>query len=216
MAAAFAVCWGLSRHGVRSGQLLSELWSRYNYEGGGSGTAERGEGGRVEDGQGGGGGSGAGFCHYSLFLVSLTLSLSVSLVKLFLVSQIPCFFYCVDLIWFGSWFVMVSSGSTSRTQKMIRGFPGEGELRWTDGRMDREGGMAFCVDLLAFRQGMDGGHSKVWPGGERKTRDWRGQERRRVVDKIWEGLVVTRETRSNGGLVLSSFALSFSLGFAEH
>lgn len=48
---------------------------------------------------------------------------------------------------------------------------------------------------------MDGGHSKVWPGGERKTRDWRGQERRRVVDKIWEGRVVTRETRYNGGLV---------------
>lgn len=74
------------------------------------------------------------------------------------------FFYCVDfdLVRFAVCYGVVREyiAHTQNDSRLSRWT----ELRWTDGRMDREGGMAFCVALLAFGQGMDGGHSKVWPG----------------------------------------------------
>lgn len=181
-----------------------------------------GEGGvRVEDGQGGGGGgSGAGFCHYSLCLVSLTLSLSVSLVKLFLVSQIPCFFYCVDfdLVRFAVCYGVVREyiAHTQNDSRLSRWR----ELRWTDGRMDREGGMAFCVALLAFGQGMDGGHSKVWPGEGWGGETGGGKGEMVSGDKIWEGRPGGHsgdKVQRGSGFFLFCLAFFFlCLCFAEH
>jgi len=149
------------------------------------------------------------FCHYSL---CLSLSLSVSLVKLFLVCQMLSF-YCVGfLVRFA---VRKFVQQHFAHPKMTRDFSGGGELGRTDGRTHREGGMAFCVALLAlWREDL----GKVWTVDAQKSgldggmemRDRRGEKGERgSVNKIWEGRVVTRETRYNVGLFFPLLPFSF-------